>query len=392
MKIRKILIALVFTMPVITGIVGATETTISQKTIWDSNIEIKNQIRFTRSASLRITPNAKIIFSEKGQLLCECSVEADGAEFSANGELVGKHRIYFTGQSVSLKNCTFNNMISVKKKYHNAFMAIFRPSSVLSGNHFRNCSAIELIHCKNPVIKDNTFEKTYNTGLVIFHTRKALIKQNKFLGDEKTSVMLKLNNAENSRIISNRFFDNGRGIMFYGKSEENQVIANSFFRNTIGIDFSSSGRGKNMVLGCTFSNTKANAMLFRGGTDEFVRNCVFYKTGSCAVNIIKPINNIVIQQHISFTNNVIMAGKIGFNFKIKSINHKVTHNVFWQNDNNFSGIDEKTLIGKNIFADPMFVNPDDENFRLKSKEFGYESDSPLINSGIPEGTNIGLFP
>lgn len=392
MRTKYILTLIALAMPVISGVASAAATVISKKTAWHGNIEIKAPMRFTYTAPLIIKPGTKVSFSENGQLICEGAVDADGAEFSADKEMVGEFRINFMGKYANLKNCSFTNMVSVKKRYHNAFMRIYKSPSTFSGNTFKNCSAIEFTRCKNPVVKNNTFEKPHDTGLAIFHSEKALIKQNIFSGGSKTSCLIKLNTAKNCRVVANRFFDKGRGILFYGKSEENQIKANSFFRNSVGIDFRSGGRGKNLILGCIFFRAKWNAILFRGGTDEIIRNCVLWNSGSAGINVITTNESSKDQHTLSIVNNAICSANIGIHVKNDKVKLECSHNVLWENKTDFTGIDEENFKDTNIFTDPMFVNPDEGNFRLQAKTFGYESDSPLIKAGTPEDTNIGVFP
>jgi hypothetical protein len=285
-------------------------------------------------------------------------------------------------------------MVSTERRYHNAFLRIYQSVVVMESNKFSNCSAVEFVRCVAPKIKENRFYDSVDTGLAIFHTRKAFIKGNIFKNSRKFITMLKLNKADLCRIISNRFLGDGVGVMFYGKSCENQVLANSFFDNRYAVDFRSQNSNDNLILSCSFMDSISSSILFRGGKNNSVRNCVIWNPKSTGVLIanFRKATGRKYKINLSFINNVFCGGKVGVFNRMDDAKVKVECNVFWDNKINFKGLPEDDLQKENIFTDPLFVNPDEGNFRLKQKAFGYENDSPLRGAGFSERTNIGLFP
>ncbi|OGV46081.1 MAG: hypothetical protein A2017_03975 [Lentisphaerae bacterium GWF2_44_16] len=381
----KILSAALFSVPFF---ISGAEIIIDKNTVWKGTVEIKDKVSVRQRALLKVLPGAEIIFSAKGQLLCEGKFSAEKALFKADVPASGFSRMEFSG-SLTVKNCTFKGMITEKKRYHNAFLTADGDVDIASCT-FENSSAVECVRTKEAVIKNSFFIEPVDIGLALFHSNLAEVAGNSFRGGERTSNMLKLNSVEKCRIKQNRFFGKGVGTELYGKSVKNIICMNSYFDNTNGMTIHN-GSSENLIFSCLFDGSSYCGMRVLGGEKNLVRNCVFWNCAKYGILLSKFKESKIPSASIKITNTAISSCGTGILCGDDCYSGEITYGAFWKNAKDTDGKTAKFKIEKNIQSDPLFVAPQESNFRPRMKNFGYEADSPLLNAGYPEGSSIGLF-
>jgi len=382
---RKLLFIVLLSAPFIKS--GA-EIVIDKNTVWEGKIEISDKIELRQKATLKVKPDTEVIFKGGGQLICEGAFSAEKALFKADSVATGFSRMEFAGK-LDLKNSCFKNIVTEDKRYHNAFLSV-RGGVNISSCTFENCSAVELVRTKEASVLDCIFYSPVDNGLVIFHSVSTVIENNVFQGGDKTSVLLKLNSAEGTRIKQNRFSGKGIGTYFYGTSKRNILCINSYFDNTKGIEINVTS-AENLIFSCLFDGNSQAGIKIMGGIDNLIRNCVFYNCPASGILIPKFHEPQKIQASVKITNTAIISCGAPIICQETSFSGEITRNSLWQNKKNIENRGQ-FKIENNIHKNPLFVSPENGNFRLRSKNFGYEEDSPLLKAGFPEGTSIGLFP
>lgn len=382
---RKILSALLFSVPFF---VSGTEIVIDKNTVWKGTVEINDKVSVRQRVSLKVLPGAEIVFSDKGQLICEGNFSAEKAVFLANSPASGFSRMEFSG-GLALKECTFKDIVTEKKRYHNAFLYATGEVNILSCI-FQGCSAVECVRTKEAVIDNCSFIEPVDNGLAFFHSTLAGITGNTFRGGERTSVFLKLNCSEQCRVKQNRFSGKGVGTELYGKSIKNIICINSYFDNTNGITIHN-GSSENLIFSCLFDGSSYCGMRVLGGEKNLVRNCLFWNCAKYGILLSKFKESEIPSSSIKITNSAIASCGTGILCGEDFYSGEITYDSFWKNTKDTDGKTAKFKIEKNTMCDPLFVAPQDGNFRLQMKTFGYQADSPLLDAGYPEGSSIGLF-
>jgi hypothetical protein len=386
-KVMRLLILLIL-MPV--SFLCRGDSVISEDTTWRGKVQIKDKTTVLKKAFLKVAPGTIVSFEGKGHLICEGDFESENVTFTADSPLAGKSRMEFL-KRVKLNNCDFKDIITVKKRYHNAACRVFRGKIDIQNCNFINCSAFEIVRTKDSVVKASMFIKPVGTGLVIWHSYKISVKGNQFRGGSKTGINLKLNSADNCIIQENRFFDNGIGIELYGKSCKNKIIANSSFENNFGI-MVHGNCSNNLILSCLIDSPGYSGIKILGGKKNIIKNCVVWSAAQFGIILTKRGRKKISTASVEITNSVIAKCKTGVLDQENMYSGKIGYNLLWENQKDVDISNKKFILENNLFKDPLFVSPLNDNFRPKMKAFGYKEDSPLIAAGCPEGTSIGLYP
>lgn len=114
---------------------------------------------------------------------------------------------------------------------------------------------------------------------------------------------------------------------------------------------------------------KTTVILVNQGINiSILNNTIAYNTWSCG--ICTRVSSTTI------TNNVITNNGSGISGGVTPI---IRYNNVWNNLENYQGITDQTAINGNISIDPLFMNPANGNYRLRS-------DSPAKDAG----TNVGI--
>ncbi len=373
---------------ILTGAACATADEITSNTVWQGRITIREKITFSPRASLTIMPDAVIFFEAQGELVCAGKFHARGAAFTAAQPLTGKARLTLAAGG-RLQDCAFSNLVTESKRYHNAFLSILGGPAAIESCRFDNCSAAEIVRGQEPAVSNCVFDGPDGVGLALFHCTAAKITGNVFQGGHRTAAMLKLNNTEDSRVAQNRFYGRGTAIELYGASRNNLLVADDCFDNTYGITLHA-GAQNNTVLACLIDGARSIGLRVLGGADNLVRNCVVWRAGT-GVHL-GAREAAPAAATISILNSVFAGCGAAVFSGAASYSGVIAHNAFWENKSDLELGQGAFRTADNLFADPLFVDPENGNFRLQLREFNHPADSPLRSGGAPAGCAIGLFP
>lgn len=247
--------------------------TLSAETIeWSGEKVVSSPIKFEWGRNLKIIPGTTVKFTQNGQIISKnVEILAENACFTADAPLSGKSRFQLSGGKIAFISCRFENLVAKDKKFHDAFCAIRCDNCVIKDNVFRNCSALELMLSNKPEVSWNVFDSCAK-ALVMFHTRYALVKNNTFRDCPIES--LRLNSAENSLIMENRFYNPQTAILIYRKSMDNIICANSVFDGDTALCLWELPR-RNLIARLYTDKTKVGIVLKNNGPDNIITDFSF---------------------------------------------------------------------------------------------------------------------
>ncbi len=373
----------------VAGAGGAPAGEITSNTAWQGRIVIREKIVFSPRAALTIKPQASVFFEAQGELVCEGPFLAQAASFAAAQPLSGKSRLTLAGGG-RFQDCVFSNLVTESKRFHNAFLSIRGGPVAIKNCRFEGCSAAEIVHGQESAVEGCLFDRPDGVGLALFHCTAAKITGNVCLGGGRTACWFKLNHSCSSRVARNRFCGRGTAIELYRASVNNLLVANDCFDNTYGITLHP-GADKNVILACLIDGARAISVRVLGGADNLVRNCVIWHAGTgihLGAREAAPA-----AADISIINSVFArCGAAIFNGMSSNAAGEIAHNAFWENQADLELGAGRFRPAGNLFTNPLFVDPENGNFRLQLREFNYPADSPLRSVGSPAGCSIGLFP
>lgn len=374
---------------ILAGAGGARAGEITSNTVWQGNIVVREKIVFSPRAALTIKPQASVFFEAQGELVCEGPFRAQAASFAAAQPLSGKSRLTLAGGG-RFQDCAFSNLVTESKRFHNAFLSIRGGPVAIKNCRFEGCSAAEIVHGMEPSVDGCIFDNAAGTALALFHCTAARITGNVFQGGGRTAIMLKLNHSSGSRVTQNRFCGSGTAIELYRASVNNLLVANDCFDNTHGITLHP-GADNNVVLACLIDGARAIGVRILGGTENLARNCVIWRAGTGVHLGAREAAQAAAD--ISIINSIFArCGAAIFNGLSSNASGEIAHNAFWENQADLELGAGSFRTAGNLFANPLFVAPENGNFRLQLRAFDHPVDSPLGAAGIPAGCSIGLFP
>ncbi len=372
----------------LTAVLSASQV-VTTKIVWKGKVTVNEPVTVKPPGSIEIHPGTEVNFTGNGRIYyISYGFKAGNAIFRADKPLEKYPRIFIRSglnDSVSFKNCRFINLIC--RKTPAAVRTIF-PKIEMLNCRFENCSTVNFNHDMHSDIGKNVFINSEGSGLMMAGSKYSRIHDNNFIAGKKSLVLLNMrSSSEFCEIIGNRFSDAPRMALFiHGKVNGNRIKDNSFFSCAIGIYLGGQDLRNISIHGNMISNNKTGIYFLNGGNNNQISNCVIWK---CTTGLYAAAK----KGTLNVQNSVFDKCGAAVSVRGKAIIPKLQHNCFWQNKKNFSEtIDAAKIPQNNLFTDPLFVNPDQDNFRLKEKSFGYLVDSPLLKSGTPKGINIGLFP
>ena len=186
-----------------------------------------------RRVNLRIEPGAQVRFRGCGSLELEYgSLVASFAEFSADSVLTNDFRLRLTQCSLTLADCTFSNLRTVRPSLRDfifGFAYTVSCPSWLRGNTFLNCSAFMSACSRQGEFADNLFVRC-EKGLALLDADGCRIVGNEFFAPTQ-GAGLTLNAGRSCEVRSNRFTDSSCGVLLY-RERECRLSANAFFSCT----------------------------------------------------------------------------------------------------------------------------------------------------------------
>jgi len=188
-----------------------------------------------------------------------------------------------------------------------------------------------------------------------------------------------LNEAGDNRLAKNRVHDNQNGIRIYDYGSHNNIIENNVI----------------------YDNDYRGIWIYRTCTGNLVTNNVLYNNGM-EIHLGHGGEHYDPSGDNRFRNNILYARPGGYGFVVDRYGDPGTlpagtvidfNNIYapgaiagYIDDRGFITFSEwqagSGQSAHGISADPLFVNPDNGEFDVRSVEAGYEADSPCIDSGI----------
>ncbi len=241
--------------------------------VWKGEKLISKPVVLAWGKTLKIMPGTKVKFTGNGQLICrrKITLEAEGATFSADKPLRGKSRMLLQDSKSSFVNCRFDNLVTVKKKFHDAAISVMKGSCKFQDNVFTSCSALELMLINDSDVSWNVFTSC-TKALVLFHTRNARVVSNTFRNCKSSS--LRLNSADTSMILNNRFYNPDIAVMLYRSTEDNIICATSVFGGNCAFQLRALPR-RNLIARVYTKNTKFGITLWNNGPGNIVTGFSF---------------------------------------------------------------------------------------------------------------------
>jgi len=361
---------------------------LERKTAWKGTVDISEKITVPAGGILTILPGTKVVFHKGGEIVCRNgTLDAVDAEFESDYRSEN-HFFSFESSNVKFKNCIFRNMYPGRARYsydknRSFFYALYGTFS-MTGCSLEKCSAIELVWIEKSLIENNLFNDVYQRALTFRICRNVVLLRNIFEAGNESSELLFLNCVDDSSVILNRFYGNVRAISLKDKSKGNAVISNSMFNSSIGIHVQGQAKNNLFFGNLIFKPSSSGLNFISAGKNNIISNCVVWGAKNNGIYIGKT-NDLIVR------NSVFANCKYGINISNESEASVIEHNIIWNNNRDEKTIIEKLRLSKNLIEDPLFVDPENGNFRLQMKSFGYNENSPLLNAGYPDGSSIGLF-
>lgn len=364
------------------------EMQISEKSQWQGERKITETITVNASASLTVSPGSRIFFGGEGKIICYGDFKAEKVIFEADSVLEGQSRIHIENpnRTVEFRNCTFNNMVTMKRRYQNEFLHVYGGRFTMTGCEFNNCSALDVVRCPDALLENNIFNSPKDKAAVFSYCDRGNILNNVFHGGDGTQTFLTFYYSSNCSAISNRFYGKGYGIYFYGSTNNCRALSNFMFDTTVGFALWGEKVADNLILkNLVFKPGSMGFRIINCGIGNRIMNCVVWKAAYSGVDFTEG-------KELYISDSVLTGGKFGVTLSPKAGNLILENDLFWENKKDFRDESEKTVKKNLHFEDPLFVAPEEGNFRPQIKSFGYKQASPLINSGTIEGYSIGLYP
>jgi len=366
---------------------------IAESAVWSGAVTVSELVTVRAAGRLTVAPGAVVRFTGEGRLDCSGVFEAEGARFESDGELAGEARFHFRptrGRLVRFDDCVLRDLITVKRRYHDAFFSVWYAQFAMRNCLIENTSTLEILHTTDALFSGNRVVGNVHRSVMLIACERARAWDNHFEPSTfRRSTMLLLLSSQNCRIMRNRFFGFGHnvGLGLGARCSGNHAVANSFFECAIGISLDGADIRDNLFLGELILRPKRLGIAAAGCQEGNVfRNCVAWGAGSAGLEV-------KCAGRLSVRNCVFGANRQGVLLGEEGAAPELKHNCFWQSPNDAKlGTPEQLHADGNISQDPMFVDPDGGNFRLRTVAFGHPCDSPLVGAGTPAGVSIGLFP
>ncbi|MCX8034991.1 MAG: right-handed parallel beta-helix repeat-containing protein [Candidatus Dojkabacteria bacterium] len=246
--------------------------------------------------------------------------------------------------NVIKNNIIFNNGDGIYIRYtQDTFVLNNTVYSNNNTNYFGEGDGIPLQSSSNNVIAGNVVFKHRNSGLHIW-------------GGQPTAEKPKYGRTDNNVFYNNISYENSKGFFISSSYSDN----NKFYYNLV------------------YKNTRAGLHIGHANSknNEIFNNTIVKNEKSIQFYMGSEISN-------RYYNNIFALNKSGFSGHTQPIQN-FSSNAYFQED--FSRLRSSSIrdVDQNaILDDPLFVDPDNDNYRLKSN-------SPLIDKGIRHNIEVDL--
>jgi len=367
---------------------------ITKPTVWEGRVIVNEPVFVKAGGALAVNPGADVHFAGAGRVECNDAgaFRAESAVFRADAPLAGHSRLRFSNcKSAVFEDCTFRGLVCPESGKHvdSAIRAVFTRFA-LRRCRVEDCSSLAVLHTTAPEFLENRFARSLEQALIVWFCDRAQVLRNSFHGGPRTSFLLYLKAARNTTVASNRFFGAGRewGAVLRYNAHGNTLAANAFFDCRTGILIHGGDNWGNTLVGnLIFEPQYFGIRLREAGADITIANCVVWGAKNMGLYVEGMTAPATVR------NSVFGAGRRGIRLSGSTALPVLQNNCFWNNREAPNAATRAAMdAGHSVLADPLFVAPEDANFRLQVTAFGYTADSPLLNAGMPDGVSIGLYP
>ena len=376
------------------------EAAIRESVVWDAatttvsepaTTTVSEPVRIGYGGSLTISPGTLVRFTATGRIDCEGgSLRATGASFRAGERIEGHPRLRFgSARSAVFEDCTFEGLTAVdSSKHHECSIYCIYTPLILRRCTLTNCMTVAVFHTTAPEIAMNRFVRPADHALLVSHTDRARVSGNSFEAGEGAFSGLYLKAATNCVVSENRFFGNGEGVGAYLRygARGNALLANTFSGCRTGVVLQDACEANTMVGNLVFRPRLFGFRIRESGPGNTVANCVVWGAGHAGLHVER------MRAPATVRNCVFACGERGLTLS-GDVLPELSHNCFWKNRRAPSEPAGVVMdAGSCLAVDPLFVDPERGNFRLRTKAFGHPLDSPLLGAGCPDGVSVGLYP
>jgi len=250
-------------------------------------------------------------------------------------------------------------------------------------NIFSNSIGIYLNKANSSQIIKNEVYNNNLEGISNEKSNNVQIKFNKAYSNLKNGILV-FKNAENCQVSENETFSNGEdGIQISDNSASISVILNKSYSNLgVGISFKNHISNVNKIgSNLVYLNKKSGILLSDNSVNTTISNNTSFQNQENGILIENDSNNNKLKDNIVVKNNL-----VGIRVS-DSINLETKYSDVWQNSLNYNGISAGE---GSISEDPLFINPDNNDFHLSQIEAGQATTSPCVNSGSANVDDLGM--
>ncbi len=247
---------------------------------------------------------------------------------------------------------------------------------------FSNKKGVYLKSSSSQIIKNQVYQNA-SGGIFVEKGNFVEIKFNEVFSNSGNGILVS-DNANNNTVEQNLVYSNSLdGISVFDHASQILVIKNISHSNSgNGISFKNNISNANkLAANLVFKNSKNGILISENCVNNEILNNTSYKNSENGILIEEDSSNNEIYNNIFSENS-------GAGISVSdSGNIDLSYNDLWQNNPNYQGISS----GENdISADPLFFNPDNNDFHLSQISAGQSQDSPCLDAGSDNADEIEI--